>query len=140
MKRIFVVAALGAALSGCATQYGGSGITGGHTDRAGPGKLQKVDFHGNGFITADLVQKYALYRCAELARQKGKQHFVIYESLFAAALDRPATLPRVGTLGNKPSATAFMLLLDESRTGSKQVQAVIDEIDPVIKANNPMQR
>jgi hypothetical protein len=140
MRSVFVIAALGLALSGCATQYGSSGFTGGHTDRAGPGKLQKVDFDGNGFITSDLVQKYALYRCAELAKQKGKPHFVIYESLFAAALDRPSAMPRVGTLGNKPSATAFMLLLDEPRSGSKQVQAVIDEIEPVIKANNPTQR
>ncbi|WOB10505.1 CC0125/CC1285 family lipoprotein [Piscinibacter gummiphilus] len=140
MKKVFVIAMLSWALGGCATQYGSSGFTGGHTDRAGPGKLQKVDFNGNGYITSELVQKYALYRCAELAKQKGKQHFIIYDSLFAAALDRPSALPRVGTLGNKPSATAFMLLLDEPRSGSKQAQAVIDEIDPVIKANNPTQR
>lgn len=140
MRHAIAMAALAAALSGCATQYGGSGLTGGHTERAGPGKLQKVDFHGNGFISADLVQKYALYRCAELAKQKGKPHFVIYESLFAAALDRPSATPRVGTLGNKPSATAFMLLLDAPRAGSKETQAVMDEIEPVIKANNPTLR
>lgn len=140
MKKVLVIAALGVALGGCATQYGSSGLTGGHTDRAGPGRLQKIDFHGNGYIKADLVQTYALYRCAELAKQQGKPHFVIYESLMAAALDRPSNLPRVGTLGNKPSATAFMLLLDAPRSGSKETKAVIEEIDPVIKANNPTQR
>lgn len=138
MRNISAIAAMGCALAGCATQYGGMGFTGGHAEQAGPGKLQKVDFHGNGFIAADTVQKYALYRCAELAKQKGKQHFVIYESLHTAAADRPASLPRVGSLGNKPSASAFMLLMDAPRTGSKQTQAVLDEIEPLIKAaHNP---
>ena len=132
MRNVIAMVALGFALSGCATQYGSAGFTGGHIDKAGPGKLQKVEFHGNGFITSDTVQQYALYRCAELARQSGKPHFVIYESLYTAAIDRPTRLPRVGTLGNKPSASAFMLLLDQPRYGSQATQSVLTELDVVV--------
>lgn len=134
MKYIIAIIAMGCALTGCATRYGGVGLTGGHVDQAGPGKLQKVDFHGNGFIASETVQKYALYRCAELAKQNGKPHFMIFESLHAAATDRPAQLPRVGALGNKPSASAFMLTLDQPRNGSLQTQAVLDELDALVKA------
>jgi len=119
-------------LGGCATQYQSSGFTGGHAESKAPGKLQKVNFYGNGFIASDTVQKFALYRCAELAHAGGKPHFLIYDSLMAAALDRPADLPRVGAVGNKPSAFAFMLLLDAPRAGSKQTQTVLDELDPVV--------
>ncbi|MEO8152311.1 MAG: hypothetical protein ABI605_04510 [Rhizobacter sp.] len=132
MINVIAMAALGFALAGCATQYGSVGFAGGHTNKAGPGKLQKVEFHGNGFITSDTVQQFALYRCAELAQQSGKPHFMIYESLYTAALDRPAKLPRVGTLGNKPSASAFMLLLDQPRYGSQATQSVLTELDSVV--------
>ena len=127
----------GIALSGCATQYQSTGLTGGHHESAAPGKLQKVNFSGNGFIAADTVQKYALYRCAEVAQKSRKPHFVIYDSLVAAALDRPASMPRVGSVGNKPMAYAFMLVLDAPRSGSKETQAVLDELHPVVHPPKP---
>lgn len=132
MKRWLATLVACAAMTGCATQYQSSGWTGGHQESAAPGKLAKVNFDGNGYIAADTVQKYALYRCAELARSQGKPHFVIYDSLLSAAFDRPSSLPRVGTVGNKPSAFAFMLVLDQPRAGSKETQSVLDQLDSVV--------
>jgi len=130
--RCFCAAAAALMLSACATQYQSSGLTGGHYETAGPGKLEKVHFSGNGYITSDVVQKYAMYRCAEIAKKKGKPHFVIYDGLMAAALDRTATLPRVGAVGNKPTAAAFLLLLDRPREGSHETQAVLAELASVV--------
>lgn len=130
----FIIAS--AALTGCATQYQSSGLTGGHREETGPGKMQKVNFHGNGFIASDTVQKFALYRCAELAKAQNKPHFLIYDSLLAAAAEEPARLPRVGSVGNKPSASAFMLVLDSPRKGSLDTQAVLVELDPLV--NRPV--
>lgn len=137
MKTVLTSLLAGFALCGCATQYQSSGLTGGHYESAAPGKLQKVNFSGNGFIAPDTVQKYALYRCAEVAKKSGKSHFVIYDSLLAAAIDRPASMPRVGSVGNKPMAYAFMLLVDAPRSGSKETQAVLDELDPVVNPPKP---
>lgn len=137
MKTWWTTLVAGIALSGCATQYQSSGLTGGHYETAAPGKLQKVNFSGNGFIAPDLVQKYALYRCAEVAKKSGKAHFVIYDSLVAAAVDRPATMPRVGSVGNKPMAYAFMLFVDQPRSGSKETQAVLDELHAVVHPPKP---
>jgi hypothetical protein len=132
LRTCISMAMLGIALSGCATQYQSSGLTGGHYEMAGPGKLEMVNFSGNGFIASDTVRKYALYRCAEVAKKKGKAHFVIYDSLNAAAVDRPTQLPRVGAVGNKPTAFAFMLVLDAPRSGSQETQAVLDELHSLV--------
>lgn len=121
-------------ISGCATPYGSSGITGGHTDSRLNYRLIKVDFHGNGFITSDKIQTYALYRCAELAREAKKPYFVLYNSLTAAAKDTPSSLPRVGSMGNKPSAFAFISLEDEPRPGAQNVSTVLTELGPLVQS------
>ena len=134
MHSLWGATAIGlAALSGCATQYQGVGVTGGHFEANGPGKLVKVTFSGNGFITADKVQQYAMYRCAEVAQQGGRAHFVIYDSLMAAAAEQPSRQPRVGTLGGKPTAFAFLLPLDAPRAGSLETKAVLAELEPAVR-------
>jgi hypothetical protein len=115
-------------LSGCATQYGSSGLTGGYGESPVNGQLVKVNFYGNGYITADKVQAYALYRCAQVAQAAKKPWFVIYDSLHGAARDLPALQPTVGTLGGKPVAFAFMAMLDAPRPGAQEVSAVLAKL------------
>jgi hypothetical protein len=128
---------LGGLATGCATTYQSQGLTGGHRETAGPGRLQKVTFSGNGYIHADKVQDFALYRCAELAQQQGKPHFIIYDSLRAAAAEAPSKLPRVGILDNKPSAFAFLLTLDQPRAGAKSTQQVLDTLYSAVHTPPP---
>lgn len=127
-----VFLALALSTSACTTPYGSTGLTGGYFEKRVNDQLLKVNFAGNGFTGADKIQTYALYRCAEIARDAKKSHFVIYESLFAAARDRPAMEPRVGTIGGKPIAIAFMSLEDQARPGAHEVSAVLARLGPQI--------
>lgn len=125
MKAILGAAVVAGLLSGCATQYGSSGITGGHFETGLPGPLVKVSFAGNGYTHASSAQSYAMYRCAEVAKSRGSAHFVIYESLRHAALDVPSRLPLVGSMGNKPLASAFLRPLDAPTPGSFRTEDVL---------------
>ena len=110
----------------------------GYQSATGPGKLERVMFSANVHTGAEKTQQFALYRCAELANIKAKPYFVIYESLTDAIQDRPAVLPRVGVLGNFPSASAFMLPLDEPRHGSKETARVLEELESLVSKYRPL--
>ncbi len=132
MIRTLLIASSILVLAGCATRYQSSGLTGGHGELAAPGKLQKVFFSGNGFTSAELAQKYALYRCAELAKQNKKPFFIIYKSLTNAARGIPTDIPNVGKVDNKPVAVSFILMLDAPRVGGHETDAVLKELQPII--------
>ncbi|MBI5259454.1 MAG: hypothetical protein HY855_23335 [Burkholderiales bacterium] len=124
-------------MAGCATTYGSAGLTGGYNERPVNDRLVKVDFYGNGFITADKIQAFALYRCAEVARDARKPYFMLYDSLGAAARGVSSQQPRVGTLGGKPAAFAIVALLDQPRAGAQAVAEVIAQLAPMVQAANP---
>jgi hypothetical protein len=121
-------------LSGCATSYQSFGATGGHAEHKAPGKLEHVTFLANGFTSPSVAQHYAMYRCAELAKAKSKPYFMMYNSLVAAALDRPARMPRVGSAQVQTHATTFLLLLDEPRPGAHNTAEVLAELKPVVQS------
>jgi hypothetical protein len=131
---IRIVTGLAAALlmSGCATHYQSSGLTGGHSEAKGPGKLEMVRFAANGYTSAALTQNYALYRCAEVAQAHNKPFFMMYDSLLSAARELPGSMPRVGLVQNKPTATAFILLLDAPRPGVHDTRATLDDLRNVV--------
>ncbi|WP_457335722.1 CC0125/CC1285 family lipoprotein [Rhizobacter sp. P5_C2] len=124
-------------LAGCATGYGSQGYTGGYFEKSAPGKMQWVYFSGNAYVTADVISRFGLYRCAELARAQHKPHFVIYERLVDAARDRPADGPNTGLIGGKPYAATLLLMLDEPRYGSKSTQQVLDDLDSLVHPKTP---
>jgi hypothetical protein len=128
---LLLMAAL--ALGGCATPYGTPSLAGGYNEYPVNKQLMKVNFFGNGYISSAKVQTYTLYRCAELARDAKKPHFVIYDSLGAAARDRAAEQPRVGALGGKPLGFAFLRMLDEPRDGSMATQEVLARLGPEVR-------
>lgn len=90
--------------------------------------MEKIFFSGNGFIKSEEVQNYAMYRIAEVAQTKGKQYFLIYQSLSAAAREIPATQPIVGAMGNKPTAYAFVLFLDKEQKGAFNTEKVLKDL------------
>jgi hypothetical protein len=67
-------------LYGCATPYQPEGFRGGYSDLLLEGDTFRVSFRGNGYTSADTVETYLLYRCAELAVQRGFDYFVIASS------------------------------------------------------------
>lgn len=132
IRTVLLPIAAGILLSGCATSYQSSGLTGGHQEQKAPGKLELVGFSGNGFISTELVQVYATYRCAELAKSKNKPFFVMYNTLVAAALNKPSATPRVGSAHNKPIATTFVLMLDAPRPGANNTDDVLTDLKKII--------
>ena len=136
MRTKLVSLAMLAMLCGCATSYQSSGLTGGHFEVSGYGWLQKVGFSGNGYIDAQTVQQYALYRCAEIAREKKKPYFLIYDSLVAASLGKTATIPAVGSVGNKPTAVAFVLFVDAPQPGALETEKTLRDLSDVVKKNS----
>lgn len=135
MRKLFIpVFSLIAA--GCATTYqsGASSFTGGFYETPGPGRLEKVAFSGNGFISAKTVEQYALYRCAEKAKSMDKKYFVLYDSLIQAGRRSAAKGPTVGSVDGKPTAFAFVLYLDVPQAGAFDTDKVLKELDAVVKA------
>jgi len=122
------------ALAACATPYqsGSGSLTGGHAEVHGPGKMELVEFSGNGYTSMELAAQYVTYRCAEVAKAKGKPYFIMYDTLINAARDVPSYRPLVGSIQNKPSATTFVLLLDAPRRGAQETSTVLTDLQPVI--------
>jgi hypothetical protein len=121
-------------LGGCATQYQSIGITGGHQDSIGPGHLERIDFSGNGYSEPGKMKVFALYRAAEAAQAKKKPFFVLYDSLLSAAQNRPSEMPRVGTLGGKPWAYAFVKFQDQKVAGANDTAEVLKLYADAVKS------
>lgn len=138
MFKKFLLVLFAVSVTGCATAYqsGTFSLTGGHYQSSGPGSLEKVTFSGNGFIDSTKVQQFALYRCAEIAKEKNKPYFLIFDSLMAASIPKPSDMPNVGLVGGKPTAFAFLLLLDGPRAGAKETGKVLSELATVVKPVN----
>lgn len=132
-KSLLVLAVI--TLNACATAYQSGGLTGGYYETTGPGPLQKITFAGNGFISPQAVQQYALYRSAEVAKEKKKPYFLIYETLGAASVGKPSALPTVGSVGGKPVAFAFVLFLDGPQSGAKDTEKTLTEVGEAIRQN-----
>lgn len=75
----FVLVAFIAVLIGCATPYQNSSgaLSGGWNVKPLEGDIYRVSFYGNGYTTEETVQTFWLYRCAELALEKGYDGFEI---------------------------------------------------------------
>ena len=139
MKRHLLGAAtMAMLLSACATGYHSAsnpilGMTGGYWDQPGPGRLIKVGFSGNGYITRDKVATYLLYRCAEVAQREGGSHFIFYTSLPDAIGDRRSGERIVNAMGGKPATYAYILVLSDAEADALSATEVITRLGPVVK-------
>lgn len=63
----------------CSTPYQPKGLLGGYSDTHLNGNLYKVAFWGNQHTNPEDIDKYLLYRCAELSQEKGYDYFAIMD-------------------------------------------------------------
>ena len=66
-------------LINCSTPYQPKGILGGYTDKQLDENCYRVFFWGNQHTKPEDVDKYLMYRCAELSQEKGYDYFVIID-------------------------------------------------------------
>ena len=90
MFRVLMLAAIAVSLSSCATPYTEQGLIGGFDVKELRPDVFRVSFQGNGFTTRESVQTYWLYRCAQLALEKGFTGFEILSDM-QFAMRRPST-------------------------------------------------
>lgn len=78
-------------LSGCAvvTPYQSRGLTGGYTEQRLADDVYHVTFGGNGNTPKEVVERYFMYRCAELTKEKGYKYFVVVRTGKLGALQAP---------------------------------------------------
>ncbi len=81
MKKIFIACALAIFLSGCATPYQPTGMTGGFRELQLKEDIWRIGFSGNGYTTHETAQTYWLYRCSELALEKGFDGFELLSNI-----------------------------------------------------------
>ena len=76
-----MMAAAAVALASCATPYADQGLLGGFDVKELRPDVFRVKFQGNGYTTRESIQVYWLYRCAELALEKGFAGFEILSDM-----------------------------------------------------------
>lgn len=81
MFRILMLAAVAVGLASCASPYAQQGLLGGFDVKELQPDVYRVRFQGNGYTTRESVQVYWLYRCAELALEKGFTGFEILSDM-----------------------------------------------------------
>lgn len=64
-------------LMSCSTPYQPKGMLGGYSEEKILTNMYKVEFKGNQHTKPDLIQKYLLYRCAELTKENGFEYFTV---------------------------------------------------------------
>lgn len=132
--KILILLCIAIFSQGCATAYqnGMFSLTGGYYEEDGPGDLVKINFSGNGYITGEKVAQFNLYRCAEYTKENGKSHFIAYNSLWDAALDRRASSTTLGFVGGKPFSFVFILLRDEYEFGTMEADTILAEYQHIV--------
>jgi hypothetical protein len=81
MLRFMMIAAMAVSLASCATPYADQGLLGGADVKELRPDVYRVKFQGNGYTSRESVQVYWLYRCAELAPEKGFSGFEILSDM-----------------------------------------------------------
>jgi hypothetical protein len=90
IRHALLGAALALGLSACATPYGSAGLSGGYSETKLDDATYVVTFAGNGYTTAETVQTFWLYRCAELTLAQGYDGFEITSDVHLISNIRPA--------------------------------------------------
>jgi hypothetical protein len=88
-----LLAALLLTFSGCATPYqrlSAFTLSGGYDDKDMGKNVYRVCFGGNGYITRETAQCYFLYRCSEIALEKGYDGFEFISDIRLADVQDPA--------------------------------------------------
>ena len=81
MHRSALLAAAALLLAACATPYTESSILGGFDAKELREDVYRISFGGNGYTSTETVQTYWLYKCADLALEKGYYGFEILSDM-----------------------------------------------------------
>jgi hypothetical protein len=81
MLRRLIMAAVAVSLASCSTPYADQGLLGGFDIKELRPDVSRVKFQGNGYTSRESIQVYWLYRCAELALEKGYAGFEILSDM-----------------------------------------------------------
>jgi hypothetical protein len=112
-------------LCACSTGYHSVGFTGGYWEKDGPGELIEVGFSANGFSDTATVGVYLMRRCGEVAQERGKPYFTIYNAVFEAIAERPSDDSFVSSVTGRPNGKVFMLLHDQKVPGAFRADEVL---------------
>lgn len=137
MRNFALSMALALLISGCATGYHSvrgpiTGWTGGYWDEPGPGELLKVGFDGNGYIDRDTITAYLMYHSAELAQQRHKPYFRMFESLPDAIRGITNDELAFGRVGGKLDDWVYLLFDDQKVPGDQETAKVLETYRPKV--------
>lgn len=76
-KIVFSLFLLFCFLAGCATPYQQRGFRGGYSDYRIDNNTFRVQFTGNAYTSREVVEIYAVYRCAEVTIEAGFDYFIL---------------------------------------------------------------
>jgi len=112
MKRIIGLVVLSmvavVVLIGCATRYQKSGATGGYSDAQIDANTFLVEFRGNGYTSRQTVEKYLLFRCAEVTAEAGYDFFItVGGGVESKDYSHTTTTPGHFSSSTSGSATSF---------------------------------
>ena len=92
-------------LINCSTPYQPKGMLGGYIDKQLDENCYKVSFLGNQHTKSEDVDRYLLYRCAELSNEKGYEYFsIIGENRDCKKQSNIVSGSRQGSGGNNKSS------------------------------------
>lgn len=93
-------------LSGCATNYKSTGLSGGFSETQLAENVWSVRFKGNGYTSREKSSEFCLLRCADVCLDNGYNYFVLVDQSETAKVSthvQPSTSYTTGsayTLGN----------------------------------------
>jgi hypothetical protein len=93
-------------VGGCATAYHRENITGGYADFRLDETTYRVRFKGNNYTSRAQVERFLLYRCAELTAQRGYDYFVLVDQ---DTLDISDPVAKAGVFPHNYYATARII-------------------------------
>ena len=136
MKRIFIILLLSSSLLGCATRYhSGEYFVTGYSETEAPGKLRKIMFLGNEFTDQAKVERYTLFRCAQLGKKLDKPYFAIYHTLTAAAENKKSSHAAFRTIFDQYEGYAYVLYKTKKAPGDLSVADIYARDEAAVLGN-----
>jgi hypothetical protein len=102
-------------LEGCATGYQAASLTGGYREKRITADTYEVVFSGNGHTSKAMVERYFLYRCAELTKEQGFKYFAILRTRPTSLREEPLREAELG----RPAARLYRASLDPRDGGGE---------------------
>ena len=113
-------------LTGCPTAYRPENLTGGYSNFRMGDTTYRVRFKGNNYTTRDKVEKFLLYRCAQLTTQLGYDHFFLISE---DTLDISDPFAKAGFFARNYYATALIQVARQpDQVGAYDAQEVMRQV------------